>query len=58
MAEYITREFITGEDLRELRTLLGMTQKELAERLKTVPSWAAISKRREAEMQRNLESLK
>ena len=43
MAEYITREFITGEDLRELRTLLGMTQKELASFLRcskrTVENW-------------------
>ena len=31
MAEYITREFITGADLREMRALLGLTQKELAQ---------------------------
>ena len=30
MAEYIIRDYITGEDLRELRALLGLTQKELA----------------------------
>ena len=30
MAEYIIRDYITGEDLRELRALLGLTQKELS----------------------------
>jgi putative transcriptional regulator len=43
MVEYITREFITGADLREMRALLGLTQKELASFLRcskrTVENW-------------------
>lgn len=30
MAEYVTRKNLIGEDLRELRKTLGMTQKEMA----------------------------
>lgn len=43
MAEYVTREFITGVDLREMRALLGLTQKGLASFLRcskrTVENW-------------------
>ena len=30
MAEYVTGEALTGEDIKELRRVLGFTQKELA----------------------------
>ena len=30
MAEYVTRQFLTGDDIRELRSLLGFTQKQLS----------------------------
>ena len=43
MAEYITREYIAGEDLRQLRAELGLTQKEMAVFLRcskrTVENW-------------------
>ena len=43
MTDYITREYITGEDLRGLRTILGLTQKEMAGFLRcskrTVENW-------------------
>ena len=43
MAGYVTGESLTGEDIRELRGLLGFTQKELAEFLRcskrTVENW-------------------
>ena len=45
MAEYITRAYITGKDLRGLRAVLGLTQKELAAFLRcsrrTVENWEA-----------------
>lgn len=43
MAKYVTAEFITGQDVKELRNILGFTQKELAEFLRcsrrTVENW-------------------
>ena len=43
MAEYITREYISGEEFRELRGKLGLTQKEMADFLRcskrTVENW-------------------
>ena len=49
MAEYITREYVTGEDLRELRAALGLTQKDLAAFLRcskrTVENWETKAER-------------
>lgn len=49
MAEYITREYITGEDIRHLRSVLGMTQHELAMFLRcsrrTVENWESKSEK-------------
>lgn len=47
MAEYVTSEPLTGEDVRDLRNLLGFTQKELAGFLncskRTVENWESDS---------------
>lgn len=47
MAEYVTREPLTGEDVRDLREILGFTQKELASFLncskRTVENWESGS---------------
>ena len=49
MAEYVTREFITGEDFRDLRAVLGLTQKEMARFLRcskrTVENWETKAER-------------
>ena len=49
MAEYVTGEALTGEDIKELRRVLGFTQKELAAFLRcskrTVENWENASGR-------------
>ena len=49
LAEYVTGEALTGEDIKELRRVLGFTQKELAAFLRcskrTVENWEKASGR-------------
>ena len=49
MADYVTRQYLTGADIRELRTRLGFTQKDLSVFLRCskrrIESWEILPER-------------